>query len=295
MKKDKKGRRPVEEPQPTEPSAAAGPEDEKTAAETAREESDAPAETAAAEPARPSLPAFGFAADLLRSAGKAGPGDTAEIAGSSAGDAPLPGGGLADRPSSLDSVALDAGAAGQLTAAGAAAEAAQPTRIFDFADQVAGADLQAQEQAAPVQLDTFVTFALAGETFAMPVHPVRQVFRVSTITRVPHAPRPIRGVTNYRGRVLPLIDLRLRVGLEETELQRSSRVISVSSRGRLIGLLVDAVHQVVHLDVLRVQPPPDDVMTVQSDYIQGVYGEGEDLILLLDIDRTLIIREAGAA
>ncbi|MEM8932592.1 MAG: chemotaxis protein CheW, partial [Acidobacteriota bacterium] len=136
---------------------------------------------------------------------------------------------------------------------------------------------------------------LADEVFAIPVEPVRQVVRVSDITRVPHAPRPIRGVTNLRGRVIPVIDLRLRIGLEETAIARATRVVAVSSRGRVLGLLVDAVLQVVHLDLDQVQPPPDDVMTVQSDYIRGVYDREDGLILLLDIDRALIIREAGAA
>ncbi|MEO1083794.1 MAG: chemotaxis protein CheW, partial [Acidobacteriota bacterium] len=164
-----------------------------------------------------------------------------------------------------------------------------------FADRLDDGRRRSEYEARPVKLGTFVAFDLAGETYAMPVEPVRQVVRVSTITRVPHAPRPIRGVTNLRGRVIPVIDLRLRIGLQETQVGRASRVVSVSSRGRLIGLLVDAVHQVVHLDLYKVQPPPDDVMTLQSDYIEGVYGEGEDLILLLDIDKALIIREAGAA
>ena len=80
--------------------------------------------------------------------------------------------------------------------------------------------------------------------------------------------------------------------------ERSSRIIVVSSRGRLLGLLVDAVHQVIHIDLEQVQPPPDDVMTVQSDYLSGVYHQDDQLILLLDIDRALIIQgpapETGA-
>ena len=121
--------------------------------------------------------------------------------------------------------------------------------------------------------------------------PVREVVRVASITRVPHAPKPIRGVTNRRGRVIPVIDLRLRIELPPTGLERSSRIIVVSSRGRLLGLLVDAVHQVIHIDLEQVQPPPDDVMTVQSDYLSGVYHQDDQLILLLDIDRALIIQD----
>jgi purine-binding chemotaxis protein CheW len=91
-----------------------------------------------------------------------------------------------------------------------------------------------------------------------------------------------------------VIDLRMRVGLEPSEIGRQSRVVAVASRGRLLGLLVDAVHQVVHLDLNRVQPPPEDVMTVQSDYILGVYHQDDSMILLLDVDRALVLRDKAA-
>ncbi len=169
-----------------------------------------------------------------------------------------------------------------------------PRRIFAFADSLARQGAQDEASAVPVRLQTWVAFSLAGEVFALPVDPVHEVVRVATITRVPHAPKPIRGVTNMRGRVIPVIDLRLRIELPSGELGRASRVIVVSSRGRLLGLLVDAVHQVIHIDLNQVQPPPDDVMTVQSDYISGVYHLEDQLILLLDINRVLIIQEAPA-
>ncbi len=204
-----------------------------------------------------SLPAFGFAKDLLRKPA-AEPVAEPEVEAAPARDV----------------------------------DPADPRRIFAFADQLerSGATVPA---AAPVRLETWIAFSLAGEVFALPVTPVREVVKVSSITRVPHAPRPIRGVTNRRGRVIPVIDLRLRIELPSAELGRASRVIVVSSRGRLLGLLVDAVHQVVHIDVAQVQPPPDDVMTVQSDYLSGVYHLDDQLILLLDIDRALIIHDAA--
>lgn len=175
-------------------------------------------------------------------------------------------------------------------------DADSPSRIFDFADRVQRRAREEKDDEGPqARWETWVTFRLDDEIFAMPVDPVRQVVRVTDITRVPHAPEPVRGVTNLRGRVIPVIDLRMRVGLEPSEIGRQSRVVAVASRGRVLGLLVDSVHQVVHLDVNRVQPPPEDVMTVQSDYILGVYHQEDRLILLLDVDRALILREKGAA
>ncbi len=212
------------------------------------------------------LPAFGFAEDLLPKA-------SAEEAAAATEASP---------PESPEDEAMPA----------PVVDAADPRRIFAFADGLERSAI-AEPEAAPVRLETWVAFSLAGEVFALPVTPVREVVKVATITRVPHAPRPIRGVTNRRGRVIPVIDLRLRIELPAAELGRASRVIVVSSRGRLLGLLVDAVHQVSHIDLEQVQPPPDDVMTIQSNYLSGVYHLDDQLILLLDIDRALIIRDAA--
>ncbi len=229
-------------------------------------ETDAVSEPAAEPAARKkvTLPAFGFAADLL-------PKKAEEPKAEDAAMEPPP-----DPAPEVDP--------------------SDPRRIFAFADGLERAAV-AEPEVAPIRLETWVAFSLAGEVFALPVAPVREVVRVASITRVPHAPRPIRGVTNRRGRVIPVIDLRLRIELPATELGRASRVIVVSSRGRLLGLLVDAVHQVIHIDLQQVQPPPDDVMTVQSDYLRGVYHLDDQLILLLDLDRALIIQDAmpGAA
>jgi purine-binding chemotaxis protein CheW len=169
-----------------------------------------------------------------------------------------------------------------------------PERIFRFADRLSESRDTGAAPEAPTRITTWVTFTLAGEVFALPVEPVREILRVSSITRVPHAPAPIRGVSNVRGRVIPVIDLRLRIGLSAADLDRASRVVVVRSRGRLLGLLVDAVHQVVHLDLNQAQPPPEDVMTVQSDYISGVYHLEEQLVLLLDVERALLIRDGEA-
>lgn len=220
------------------------------------------------------LPAFGFAADILQGR-RAG-------AEAKATASPAPGGAAAPAPTpeaALDEVDPD-----------------DPNRIFAFADSLERQGRSREEAtAAPQLLQGWVTLQLADETFALPVEAVREVLRVSAITRVPHAPYPIRGVTNLRGRVIPVIDLRRRLELAEADLERGSRIVVVESRRRLIGLLVDAVRQVLQVDLNRVQPAPDDVMTEQSDYILGVFHSGETLVLLLDVDRVLVIKEAGSA
>ncbi len=256
---------PKRQPDSSKEPGAAAKEAVKAEANTGdAPETEAAKSDSAETPKKVSLPAFGFAEDLL----------------------PKPAATESDTESSPPNEP-DEGA--QTPAP--EVDASDPRRIFAFADGLERNAAAAETEAAPVRLETWVAFSLAGEVFALPVTPVREVVRVAAITRVPHAPKPIRGVTNRRGRVIPVIDLRLRVELPEAALSRASRVIVVSSRGRLLGLLVDAVHQVLHIDLEQVQPPPDDVMTVQSDYLSGVYHQDDQLILLLDIDRALIIQD----
>jgi purine-binding chemotaxis protein CheW len=140
--------------------------------------------------------------------------------------------------------------------------------------------------------ETWVTCRVDREVFALPVKQVQEILRVGGLTRVPHAPFPVRGVTNLRGYVLPVVDLRVRLGLPPQEPGPLHRVMVVHSRGRLIGLLVDAVEQVAQVDRLAVEAVPDDVMTEQSYYLLGVYHlDAHDMVILLDADKVLQVRD----
>lgn len=164
---------------------------------------------------------------------------------------------------------------------------ASPERLYQFTDALAAE--QTVEPQAAQKLETWVTFLLDHEVFALPVSHVIEILRVSAITRVPHAPHTVRGVTNLRGRVLPVVDLRVRLGMAELPVSGDSRILVVTSRGRLLGLLVDGVQQVLRLNRYAVEPPPPDVVTTQSDYIIGVYHLDAALVILLDVDRVLVM------
>ncbi len=109
---------------------------------------------------------------------------------------------------------------------------------------------------------------------------------------MPHAPDPIRGITNMRGRVLAVVDLRVRLGLPSAELEPQNRILVVASRNHWIGLLVDSARQVVKVLPSTVQPPPADVMTERSDFIRGLCQVEDELIILLDVDRVLLIHDS---
>jgi purine-binding chemotaxis protein CheW len=163
--------------------------------------------------------------------------------------------------------------------------------VYSFADSL---DRHGEAEQAPrEQPASWVLFELAGERYGLPVGAVEEILRVGTITRVPHAPSPVRGITNRRGRVLAVVDLRVRLGLAAAVLTPLSRILVVDSRTRTLGLLVDAALQVVKLLPSALEAAPADVMTERSDYILGVYHLADQLIVALDLDRVLLIHEGS--
>ena len=158
--------------------------------------------------------------------------------------------------------------------------------ILAFADRLG----QQAAPAAPAPIERelhLVVFQLGAEEFAVPIAVVREVVRVGDITRVPHAPGHIRGVMNLRGRILPVVELRSRLGLEPAVVTPRSRVVVADVRGRTLGLLVDGVARVIKLSEREVAAPPDEVRAAGSDAITGVARIKERLLLLLELDRIL--------
>ncbi|HYN22703.1 MAG TPA: chemotaxis protein CheW [Thermoanaerobaculia bacterium] len=165
-----------------------------------------------------------------------------------------------------------------------------PERLYELADRLAHRGSK-EDEAPQEQPETWVGVEVAGEVYVLPVERVQEVLRVTGITRLPYAPAPVRGITHQRGRVLTVVDLRVRLGFEPAPTDSRSRICVVFSRGRSIGLLVDAARHVVKLLPSGKQPPPADVMTQRSEFILGVYRLEEALIILLDVDRVLLLDE----
>ncbi len=175
-----------------------------------------------------------------------------------------------------------------------AAAAAVPGRqqLLHFADAVDGLVPEASV-AAPVPELHLVTFQLDREEFGIPIGQAREVVRVGDLTRVPEAPPHIRGVVNLRGRVLPVVEIRSRLGLSPLDPGSKARIVVVESTGRTLGLLVDSVNQMLKVRADAVLPPPTDVLSASTDYVTGVAHVGPRLVILLDLDRVLLLAEGS--
>jgi purine-binding chemotaxis protein CheW len=138
-----------------------------------------------------------------------------------------------------------------------------------------------------------VNFQLRNEGFAVDIASVREITRVADITRIPEAPSFIRGVSNLRGQIIPVIDLAKQFGLPPQEkLPDSARIVVTEVNDQTVGMLVDAVPAVLRIPEQHLQPTPELIQTkVKKDYIKGVGRLDNKLIVLLDLEKVLAPEE----
>lgn len=147
------------------------------------------------------------------------------------------------------------------------------------------------EQVQSMQELQLVIFRLGSEEYGLPITKVQEINRLVPITKLPQTPSFMEGIINLRGRIIPVIDLRKRFQLKTADHGDESRIIIVEVSGQTVGIIVDAVNEVVRMPGSSVEPPPP-VFILDAQYIYGV-GKLEDrLLILLDIDKILTSQEA---
>jgi purine-binding chemotaxis protein CheW len=137
------------------------------------------------------------------------------------------------------------------------------------------------------QILQLVTFTLEKEEYAVDILSVQEINRITEITRVPNAPDYVEGVINLRGKVIPVVNLRKKFGLNIKETDDSSRVIIMDVQGITYGLVVDSVSEVLRIPSNIVEPPPPMASSMSSMFIKGIAKLENRLIILIDIDKFL--------
>jgi purine-binding chemotaxis protein CheW len=135
--------------------------------------------------------------------------------------------------------------------------------------------------------DQVVSFKIGREFFGVPIHNVQEIVRVPEIAAVPEMPSFVEGVINLRGKIVSIVDLSKRLKIEASPRAKSSRVLIVEVDNKIIGILVDAVNAILQIPPEAVEPAPDIVTPVGSDYIVGVGKLHDNLIILLDLKNIL--------
>ncbi len=137
----------------------------------------------------------------------------------------------------------------------------------------------------------YLTFTLGEENFALEISKVREVLDYTKITRVPRMPDFLRGVLNLRGNVVPVIDLRLKLGMSATEKTLDTCIviaeIMIEEELVQVGALADSVKEVISLEAARISPPPRLGTKLRSEFIRGMGKLDEGFLIILDIDRVL--------
>lgn len=135
------------------------------------------------------------------------------------------------------------------------------------------------------RVDQFIAFTIGGEEYGVDIMEVREIKGWTQATRLPNAPQHVRGVINLRGTMVPVFDLRARFGGGETEATKIHVVIIVSVGRRVIGILVDAVSDILSVNHDEIQAVPEIDRTIDSSYLTGLVAVEERMVALLDVGK----------
>ncbi len=137
----------------------------------------------------------------------------------------------------------------------------------------------------------WVTFRLEGETYGINVMQVQEVLRYTEIAAVPGAPAYVLGIINLRGNVVTVIDTRHRFGLMTAEVTDQTRIVIIEADSHVVGILVDAVAEVVYLRQSEIETAPNVGNDESAKFIQGVCNKNNQLLILVELDKLLTDQE----
>ncbi len=148
---------------------------------------------------------------------------------------------------------------------------------------------QASTLGSPVSVTAdgaqYLTFSLGDDAYGVEILKVQEIRGSSPITPLPNTPAHIRGVINLRGSIIPVVDLRSRLGMGNGADKPASVVIVVTVGPQVKGMLVDAVSDVVDIPAAEIQPPPDVDTPSAARFVKGLTKTGDKLVILLDLDQ----------
>jgi purine-binding chemotaxis protein CheW len=141
--------------------------------------------------------------------------------------------------------------------------------------------------------DRFLCFSLGVEEYAVPLLSVREVIGMPDVTPIPFTPNHFKGIMNLRGQVISVIDLRTKFNIKPSEKPETSVIICDIGESSL-GVVVDSVNSVIHPEANEISSRPTIESSKNTDFISGVYRRGEDLVLLLDVNKALSVDDRNA-
>lgn len=147
------------------------------------------------------------------------------------------------------------------------------------------------KQSGSDELLQLVSFTIGNEEFGVNILQVQEINRMVEVTSVPNTPEYVDGVINLRGKVIPIVDLRRRFGMERKEKDMNTRIIVVELTGKVFGFVVDAVSEVLRIPKSVTELPPPIIAGIDAEYITAIGKLDNRLLILLDLERVLIVDE----
>jgi purine-binding chemotaxis protein CheW len=155
-------------------------------------------------------------------------------------------------------------------------------------------NVDASGKGAGEELLQLVSFKIGEEEFGVDILRVQEINRLVEITKVPRSPDFVEGVINLRGKVIPIINLRSRFQMASKQADKDTRIVVVDIDGQVMGMVVDAVSEVLRLPRDTIVPPPEIATSIDSEYIQGVAKLDDRLLIFLDLSRVFSEKEKQA-
>lgn len=146
-----------------------------------------------------------------------------------------------------------------------------------------------QQKNAPSREEQLVVFNLGDEQFGIDIARVQEIIRWQRVTKVPNAPSFVEGVINLRGRVIPVIDLRHRLAMKAKVQGSDTRIVVVEMQGQIVGMIVDGVSEVLHIQNTMIEPPSPVITSSGATHLRGIARLEDRLIALLDFEQMLVI------
>lgn len=139
----------------------------------------------------------------------------------------------------------------------------------------------------------YLTFTLGDEEYGIDILKVREIRGYDTVTQIPHAPDFIKGVTNLRGNIVPVLDLRLKFRLGRVEYGAFTVMVILSVAQRVVGMVVDGVSDVLQLQAEQIRPAPEFAASVHTRFITGIGALPDRMLILIDIERLMASPDMG--
>jgi purine-binding chemotaxis protein CheW len=145
------------------------------------------------------------------------------------------------------------------------------------------------EKTQITQTALYVTFKLGDELFALDVSQVKEILDVTSITKVPQSESYMRGIINVRGSVIPVVDMKLKFGMAQTEADKDNRIVvvelSLEGETLMLGVMADSVHDVIEIEPDQIESPPSVGANLRSESIKGIGKRDDQFIIIIDINK----------